>query len=328
MKSVLLYNTNDLRLVDVLIPEVGPDEVLVQVSKCGVCRTDLRKYHTGDNGALKLPMNLGHEWVGRVVEVGPEVNDYQPGMRVVGDTYAGYAEYAVLTAQDRQLAFPDGPLLIPDTLSDEALTFVEPLSCCLHAVVNQAQLQASQTVIICGAGQMGLQMVALAHHYGARVIVSEPVAMRRELAAEFGAAHLIDPTQEDAVKTVKELTNDEGADVVILTIGLPELVNHILQMARPLGRVVMFAGFERPAKVEIDPNIIHYNELVLTGSYWLSPPPYHRPQIYQQAVDFIAKGIVPVERLMTKHFRLEQLHEAFAAASDGRSLKIIITIGE
>lgn len=87
MKAALLYGIQDLRVVDIPRPAVGPGDVLVRVSACGVCPTDLRKHRTGDAGALKLPMNLGHEWIGQVAEVGQNVRGFREGMRVVGDTF-------------------------------------------------------------------------------------------------------------------------------------------------------------------------------------------------------------------------------------------------
>lgn len=324
MKAALLYGVKDLRLVELPRPEVGPGEVLVRVSRCGICPTDLRKYRSGDNGTLTLPMNLGHEWVGRVVEVGAEVSDFYPGLRVIGDTYSGYAEYALISAQTRSLSFPGGPLHIPETVSDDALTFVEPLADCLHALLDQAHLQAGQSVVICGAGQMGLQLTAVAHHLGARVAVSEPLEQRRRLAGEFGAEQLIDPSQQDVVEQTLAFTAGRGADAVIVAIGIPSLVNEALRMARPRGRVILFAGFERPAKVELDPNLIHYHEIILTGSEWIGTQPYHRPELYQQAVDLIAAGVVPVERLISGRFPLDQIEPAFVTAADHRSLKVIL----
>jgi L-iditol 2-dehydrogenase len=88
--------------------------------------------------------------------------------------------------------------------------------------------------------------------------------------------------------------------------------------------VVLFAGFERPAKVAFDPNLIHYHEVVLTGSEWIGLPPHHRPELYQQAIDLIAGGIIPVGRLITGRFKLAQIEAAFKAAADRRSLKVIV----
>ncbi len=328
MKAALLYGVEDLRLVDVPCPPVRPDDVLVKVRACGLCPTDLRKYLTGDAGTLDLPMNLGHEWVGIVAQVGENVSGFREGMRVFGDTYHGYAEYAPISAETRRLSFPNGPLSIPDAVSDEELTFVEPLADCIHAVEDQARVEAGQTVVVCGAGQMGLQVTALARARGARVITSEPRADRRRLALDFGATVTIDPLFHDLVGEVGQLTGGTGADSIILCIGVPSLVNEALMTTRDMGRVVLFAGFERPAVAQIDPNLIHYKELVVTGSEWFGVPPNHRPELYQQAIDLIAQGSVPVKRLISHRFRLEEIGEAFSTVASSSALKVVIQVGE
>ncbi len=324
MRAALLYGVKDLRVVDLQIPGLEAGDVLVRVRACGVCPTDLRKYQTGDGGTLRYPMNLGHEWVGQVLQVEADVDGFYPGLRVIGDTYAGYADYAIIRHDDRKLSFPGGPLRIPDHVEDEELTFVEPLADCLHAVRDQANVKPGQTVVICGVGQMGLQLVAVASSCGARVVASEPIAARRERAREFGAESLIDPTRQDVVAEVRALTDGKGAHAVIVAVGIPALINHALQMTRALGRVVLFAGFELPTRAEIDANLIHYHEIVLTGSEWIGTPPQHRPELYQEAIDLIGHKQIPVQRLITERFELAHIERAFAAAANPNSLKIII----
>jgi len=177
---------------------------------------------------------------------------------------------------------------------------------------------------VCGAGQMGLQITAVARRRGVTVIVSEPEAARRELARAFGAAHVIDPASQDVVRQVRGLTDGRGADAVILAVAVETLVNQALEMTRPLGRVVLFAGFERPARVEIDPNLVHYGEITLVGSEWIGTAPFHRPELYQQAVNLIAQGAVPVAWLITGRYPLDHIHEAFVAAAERRSLKVVV----
>ena len=96
MKEALMYGIGDLRVVESPIPEFKDDEMLVKVHACGICPTDIRKYRVGNHGVAKLPMNLGHEWAGDVVQVGSRVKQFKPGMRVASNGYAGYAEYAVV----------------------------------------------------------------------------------------------------------------------------------------------------------------------------------------------------------------------------------------
>lgn len=324
MKAALLYGIKDLRVVDIPRPAVGPGDVLVRVSACGVCPTDLRKYRTGDAGALQFPMNLGHEWIGQVAAVGQNVRGFREGMRVLGDTFSGFADYAPISAEALQFSFPNGPLSIPASLSDDELTFVEPLADCIHAVEDQARVEPGQTVAILGAGQMGLQIAALACARGAQVIVSEPRAERRQLALELGATTTIDPSSQELVDEINRLTGGAGADAVILAIGIPALVNQAFRAVRKLGRIVLFAGFNRPAVAQIDPNLIHYKEMVVVGSHWFGVPPRHRPELYQQAIDRIADGTVPVKRFITHRFQLDDINQAFAAAATSGAMKVLI----
>ena len=158
MRVARLHGTADLRVETVPVPRPGPDEVLVRIEACGICPTDARKYAIGtDHG--DYPLNPGHEWVGRVVAAGPEVDGLDPGTRVYGDTYAGYAEFATITGR------PDGwsrGALPVGALPLERAIFVEPLADCLHAVHDQAQVTAGSRVAVVGAGSMGLQLTAVA----------------------------------------------------------------------------------------------------------------------------------------------------------------------
>jgi L-iditol 2-dehydrogenase len=321
MKAALLYDVGDLRVVDVPTPETGPDGVLVRVTACAVCPTDIRKFRTGDNGELKFPFNMGHEWVGEVVDVGGRVNSVKPGVRVVGGGYLGYAEYAPL--KDEMLRIDNGkPLLIPESVADEEATFVEPLADNIHAVVEQAKVSLGQTVLIVGAGQMALQQMLVAKLVGANVIVSEPIAARREVAARFGADHVIDSSNVASV--VRELTNGQGADAAILSVGSPEGMLSALESVRIKGHVVLFGGFDRGTTVTLNPNIIHYRELEVVGSEWVGLPPYQNLSLYRTALRLIEQKKIPVGDLITHRVGLQNIHEAFDAMRSRSGLKAVV----
>jgi L-iditol 2-dehydrogenase len=323
MKAALLYDVQDLRVVDVPTPETGPDGVLVRVTACAVCPTDIRKFRTGDNGELKFPFNMGHEWVGEVVDVGGQVNNVKPGARVVGGGYLGYAEYAPL--KDEMLRIDNGkPLVIPDSVSDEEATFVEPLADNIHAVVEQARVSLGQTVLIIGAGQMALQQMLVAKLVGANVIVSEPIAERREMAARFGADHVIESSNVPAV--VRDLTHGQGADAAILSVGSPEGMLSALESVRIKGHVVLFGGFDRGTTVTLNPNIIHYRELEVVGSEWVGLPPYQNLSLYRTALRLIEQKKIPVGDLITHRVALHNIHEAFDAMRSRSGLKAVVHI--
>ena len=155
MRAARLHGVRDLRIESLDVPRPGARELVVRVEACGICPTDVRKYAIGTRDGY--PLNPGHEWVGEVVEVGSDATEWSIGQRVCGDTYAGYAEYAVLSVDPG--AWSNGALAIPDDLDAVRATFVEPLADCVHAVRDQARVGRGSRVCIVGAGQMGLQMI-------------------------------------------------------------------------------------------------------------------------------------------------------------------------
>jgi L-iditol 2-dehydrogenase len=328
LKAALLYGIGDLRLVDIPKPTPAPDEVLMRVTVCAVCPTDIRKYRVGNGGVLQFPFNMGHEWVGEVVEIGSEVEDVEIGQRLLGGGYAGYAEYAPLGGIGLR---PVGgkPLVIPPDVTDEEATFVEPLADAVHSIVDQGKVKIGDTVLILGAGQLALQHVMVAKAVGATVIVSEPIAERRELAKTFGADHVVEGSStEEVVKAVHELTDGKGADAAIVTVGLPEPSVTALAAVRPRARIVLFGGFDRGVMTTLDLNIIHYKEIELTGSYWVGVPPYGNPDLYGVAMKLIQDKTVPVADLITHRMELDQIHDAFDAIRTKAGLKAMIYIGE
>jgi L-iditol 2-dehydrogenase len=283
----------------------------------------LRKFRTGDNGELKYPFNMGHEWVGEIVDVGSHIRSVTPGARVVGGGYAGYAEFAPLRG-DLLRINNGGPLTIPDSVTDEEATFVEPLADNIHAVVEQARVTIGETVLIVGAGQMALQQMLVAKLAGATVVVSEPIAERRALAARFGADHVIDAASADVPAVVREFTGGQGADAAILSVGSPPGMLTAIQSVRPRGRVVLFGGFERGVTVTLDPNIIHYKELQVIGSEWVGIRPHQNLALYGVALRLIEQKKVPVADLVTHRIPLRNIHEAFDALRNRSGLKAVI----
>jgi L-iditol 2-dehydrogenase len=131
-----------------------------------VCPTDARKYRIGVNDG-EHPFNPGHEWVGVVEEAGPEAGRWSPGERVYGDTYGGYAEFAVVPAEPE--GWSCGATELDQSVPRERAIFLEPLADCLHAVHDQARVQEGDQVLVLSAGSMGLQLIAMARRAGARV---------------------------------------------------------------------------------------------------------------------------------------------------------------
>ena len=322
MRAVLLFGKEDLREVEVEDPRVGSDDVLIKIRACGVCPTDVRKFYTLSGVMRRLPMNLGHEWAGDVVEVGENVKEFKPGDRVVGTDFRGYAEYAVMSRFSERW-----PTLtkIPEGVSYEEATFTEPLADCIHSLVDQGGVRMGDVVLVMGAGQMGLQHLMVAKHMGAKVIVSEVLEERVRYARELGADYAVNPLKEDLQAVVEKVTDGEGVDAVIITAVNQATVDSALKAVRKRGRVVLFAGVPRGVTVQVDTNLIHYKESMVVGSEWIGV--VNRDfRLYKLALDLIASGAAPVGRLITHRFRFsgDEILKAFDVIKNRRGLKAVI----
>jgi L-iditol 2-dehydrogenase len=310
MRAARLHGIGDLRVEDLPDPEGRRGELLVRVEACGVCPTDVRKYLFGTTDGY--PLNPGHEWVGRVEALGPAVEGWAVGDRVYGDTYAGYAELAVLPVEPGP--WSHGPLRLPDDLPLERAVFVEPFADCLHAVIDQAAIRRGQRVVVVGGGQMGLQLVVATVLQGGEVTLVEPRDERRALGLELGARDTV-PDLEDA---------SEGAEAVILSIGAGELVERCVELVAPGGRIVLFAGFGDSPRAELDLNRLHYDEIAVLGSEWIGAPPNQRRGHYGDARDALVSGRAPLERLVTGRVGLDGLERAFEDVQAHRGLKTVL----
>jgi L-iditol 2-dehydrogenase len=318
MRIARLHGVGDLRIDQVPRPAPGSGEILLRVEGCGVCPTDVRKFAVGVHDG-KYPFNPGHEWVGVVADVGPGVTGWRPGERVFGDVYAGYGEWAVLSVTPTDWSY--GPLRIGDMPLHRAV-FVEPLADCLHAIHDQAAVTDQDRVLVVGAGQMGLQMVAVAADAGAQVAVADPVSSRRDLAIAMGADLALHP---DELARSLRTWSPGGVNAIILTLGRQELVAQCLSLAAAGGRLVLFAGFGQSGFATIDVNEVHYRELTIIGSEWVGTPPRQRRGRYDEALALLqGGGRFALERLVTATCQLDTLADAFADVGQQRTLKYVL----
>lgn len=353
MKAARLHGVRDLRVDDLDTPKPGPGEVLIRIQACGVCPSDLRAYVGGRHGsAAQYPRTPGHEWAGIVEELGPppEVAEGAPsiqvgvgpsaseeikvGSRVVADwryvcgrcyqCRRGVFNYCENMARGVRGGFSQygiAPLsqlrVIPDHVSFEKASFSEPLACILNAHSNTA-INMGDDVVIVGAGPIGQLHAQMARNRGGRVIVSDPIASRLDLARELGAHDVIDASTTDPVERVKELTNGRGADAVIVAVGAPDPIKQALQMGAINGRVNFFAGTYPPTDIPMDPNLIHYRQLVVTGSHDFTP--HH----FTTALKLISFDIIKVEPLISHRFQLEGIVEAFETTAGRAGMKSMV----
>ena len=336
MKAALLYGVRDVRIEEVPVKPLEPDQALIKIKACGICPTDVRSY-TGMRKITSFPRTLGHEWVGEIVEVGKDFQGFKIGDRVApewravcGECYycrRGIFNYCQNMRRDKVSGGFYGygrsaaryMRLIPDGVSYEEAAFAEPLACCMNGS-QESNIAVGDDVVVIGAGPIGLLHVQLARHKGARVIVSELIEDRLEMAKQLGADDTVCPAKEDAIERVKELTEGRGANTVIAAIGTTEVARIAIEMAGICGTVNFFAGTYPPGEIPLDPNVVHYKQLVLTGSHDFTP--HH----FTTALKLIQHGIVKVKPLISHVFPLEEIASAFDIVADRKGLKVMINM--
>jgi L-iditol 2-dehydrogenase len=327
------------------VPEIGEGEVLIRVAACGICGTDLKKIQ---NGFVAAPQIFGHEVAGTVVATGRGVRRWRPGDRVVSFHHVpcekcfycrrrlysqcpaykktgltagfdpnggGFAEYvrALPWIAER------GIVEIPAGVSFEEATFVEPVNTCLKAV-EKARVESGETVVVMGQGPIGLILTMLSRRAGAIVLGSDPMAERRAVSRELGAIAALDPREGRLQEHVRGITDGRGADIVFVAVPLPSALSEALALTRPGGRVLLFAQNDPHMKIEFPAAAVGVEEKEILGSYSAAV------DRHEEAARLVFSRELPVGRLITHKFPLQQFDRAFslAARPTGDSLKVLI----
>jgi L-iditol 2-dehydrogenase len=351
MRAAVYRGEGRVMVESVPVPEIGPGELLVNVAVCGVCPTDVKKIHSN---LLAPPRIYGHETAGVVAVVGAGVTAFHPGDRVVAfhhipcrdcfycrakvyaqcPTYkevgitagfepagGGYANYVRVM----DWIVSAGVVRIPDAVSYEEACFVEPVNTCLKAV-RQAGIGAGDTVLVQGQGPIGLMLMMLARREGCRVLVSDPMDERLAFAAGLGATYAPDrclnPRHGSIVERVKELTEERGADAVLVAAAAPSLVAEALEAVRPGGRVLLFAQTSRKDHADLALASICVDEKQLIGSYSADI------DLQEESAKLVFDRELPLRQLITHRFSLDRIEEAVALANHPQpdSLKIVVEV--
>jgi threonine dehydrogenase-like Zn-dependent dehydrogenase len=351
MKAVVCHGPHDYRLQEWPTPTPGPGEVLLRVASAGICASDLKCYHGaplfwgdgGRKGYCQPPVIAGHEFVGEVVALGQgagqqyglEIGDLAVSEQVVpcwecdyckrghywmcpnGDVY-GFRQHAIGSMAEYVL-LPRNAInyRVPDTVSPEHAAYIEPLACAIHAV-QRGQIEFGDVVVIAGAGPLGLGMVAAARLKSPRLIISlDRIEKRLAAARACGADLVFNIDRVDVVEEVRKLTGGYGCDLYIEAAGDPSAVVTGIQMVRPLGRYVQFSLLREPATV--DWTIIgDQKELTIYGSH-LSP------YCYPIAMDMLAKGLLPMDQIITHRLPLASFKEGLDLVTEAQhSIKVVL----
>jgi len=338
MKAAVYYGRHDLRVTEVDQGPVGDNQVRVNVKYCGVCGTDIHIYE-GEGGSAPVtpPLIIGHEFSGVVTEVGKNVKSVKVGDRVsvdpndmcgecyfcrngqahfctnsvgIGTTYpGGFAEY--VTVREKQV------YKIPDHLPFETAALVETVSCCLHGI-DLCDIRAGTTVFIIGAGPIGLLMLQLAKMAGGgKIIVSEIVPEKRQLALKYGANVVIDPSVEDIGEVLK--ANSDCVGCVIECAGTTRTVEQAIKYAGRGATVMLFGLVAPEAEVAIKPYEVFRKELKITASFI-------NPYTFGRAIEVLALGKVKVDDIITDIIPLDEINKVFEDASYRRRGKVLIKI--
>lgn len=336
MRVMWCESPNQVEVRRVPVYEPAEDEVLIQVAYAAICPWDVRAY-AGLSSSVAFPRVLGHEVSGTVAAVGDKVKSFEVGQPVCPDMIVkcgtckacrsgrsnrcrrptfqqfrgGYADYVCVPEKN---VFP----LKPAT-SLKAAALMEPLACVTRGQ-TLLDLYPGQLEVVVGAGPIGLMHMQVAHTFGAQVIVSDPIADRLAKAKELGADWVNNPTDVDLSKLVKDVSDGWGADAIVVTVGSARLVEQMVPLLAPGGKLNIFAGIYPKDELRIDPNLIHYGEFSVTGSADSTQADM------LHALALIENGQAKTADLISHVLLLEVLGEGLEMVKNRVGLKVVVEV--
>lgn len=340
MKRAVIVAPKTIEFQEASVPDPKPGEVLIKVSAVGICTFEQR-YYKGVQKAY--PFIGGHEICGVVEKVGSNVaQDLKTGDKVVvasltrcGECYfcrrgldhlcsnadekikhgamwgpGGFSEYMVVRGYE--------VYKIDDDLNPAEATVAEPLACVIRSI-EKGNIRFGDTVVITGAGIMGLLHLKLAQLRGARVVVSEPDAARRKKALETGADVVVDPQNENLKEIVLTLTGGRGANAVFYTAGGTPAIEQGISLLIKGGTIVLYGSIYPVQPLNINPNDVHYDEIVITGVI------RHTKESFREAAALLSQGLVNVKDLISECVPIEQINYAFERAISPDTYRVVVT---
>ena len=346
MKAQVFRGVNQLHYEEVPVPELLSDEVLVQVQVVGLCQSDIKKIRYP---LYEPPRIYGHETAGIIATVGEDVTGWQVGQRVVvmhhipcmrcsyclNDNFSmcdvyknitttagftpsggGFAQYVKVPGH---IVRNGGLIPIPDKISFEQASFVEPTNCCLKAV-KKAQVSPGQTILVTGAGPIGLMFIMLVKYFGANAIATDLIPARLEKALFIGADAAFDARDPELQEKVFSLTSGMGVDTTLLAVPSEKAFFQALSCTRKGGKILFFAEFPDEVEIPINPNVLYRREIDLMGSYSSSY------RLQSLAADIVFNQRIDVDALISDRYPLQKLAQAVenASAPSADTYKILI----
>jgi L-iditol 2-dehydrogenase len=323
VKALQFVGDGACAVSDLPVPSIADDEVLLASRAVGVCHSDIELLEGRYIIPFSYPLIPGHEWSAEVMEVGSRVSGFSPGDRVVGECVIGQEHFGFSisgAAAEFFIAKAGWLHRIPDNLSWTQGALVEPFSCGYYATIRADNVDGSDTVLVLGAGPIGLGVVAASAAKGARVIVAEPSASRGDIARKLGASEVLDPLEDSFLESLRGLTQDRGASVVFEASGKPGAMATALEAAAFRGRIVYIGidvGGSAPAKL----GLFQSKELQARGIIG-------SPGVWPQTIAFLSRTGIDLSPLVTSRYPLAEADKAIERVlEDPAQVKVHITSG-
>lgn len=342
MTAAVLKGLSLIELEEVEFPELSKNDVLIKVKVCSVCGSDVRIYNHG-NDRVQYPAVIGHEMSGEIVEVGNEVHNYKVGDRIcvgadvpsmeddwskngmanlsdinyaIGHQFpGGFAEYCLLN----ELTIKYGPTAkIPVHLSYEEASLTEPLACCINGL-ERVFIKPGKSMLIIGAGPIGILLCRVAHAFGAGLVVIADNDQGRVQGAKTLGLNSYNTQNTDLQKLTDELTDGQGFNGVLTACSVPEVQEMAVNFVSKRGIVNFFGGLPSTSRnINIASNLIHYKEAYVTGSHGSSP------RQFKLALQMIASGQIKVADIISHRFELGEIQKAIETAEQRDGLKVAV----
>jgi L-iditol 2-dehydrogenase len=319
VKALRFVAENKAEVADLDIPAIAADEVLIAARSVGVCHSDIELLEGRYIIPFEYPIIPGHEWSGEVAKVGADVDGFQVGDRVVGECVIGEDHFGFSISGAAAEFFVVKPAWLhklPDEVSFTSGALVEPFSCGYYGLMRAGNVNASDVLVVLGAGPIGLGVVAGGAALGATTIVVEPSEGRRQAALKLGAAHAVTPDEVDEL--LGKVSNGRGADVVVEATGRPEVMASALEFAGHRARVVYIGidvGRSAPAKL----GLIQSKELDIRGAIG-------SPGVWPATLRFIARSGLDLGGLVTREIAADDAVTALdEAQKPAENIKVHIT---
>lgn len=343
MKAAIMPEAGRIEFVDVILPEMEEDEVLVDVKAVGICTFEQGFYYGKSGG---FPFAGGHEICGEVEKVGSRVaQNLKPGDKVIvlsltrcGECYycrKGYDNQCENAKDVQKIRGVDGPGGFAEKFIakgyevykiDQSVPYIrgilaEPLACVTHSM-NVSGIETGDYALICGGGAMGIIHLLLAKQRGAKVIVSEPTKERRDKAMEFGADYVVDPVKEDLQAVISDITDGRGVERAFFTAGGKNAIEGAIGALAIRGVLVIYGGTGPNDEFTVNPKWFHYKEITITGVT------KHTKETIRVAVELLSLKELPLDKLITSKFPFEKIEEALKEAREISSYRPVVLMGE